>query len=44
MVGVYYRPPDQEEPTDEDFFQAQGLSITKCKKSGKVGKRPIWLS
>ncbi|KFU91186.1 hypothetical protein M959_05608, partial [Chaetura pelagica] len=26
------------------FHRAQEVSIPKCKKSGKVGKRPVWLS
>ncbi|KFV15714.1 hypothetical protein N339_02762, partial [Pterocles gutturalis] len=26
------------------FHSAQDLSIPRCKKSGKIGKRPVWLS
>ena len=28
----------------DTFHRAQELSVPKCKKSGKEGKRPAWLS
>ena len=28
----------------EAFLRAQELSIPRCSKSGKYGKRPVWLN
>ncbi|KFR07593.1 hypothetical protein N306_10821, partial [Opisthocomus hoazin] len=39
------RGAEQSWKTFKDaFFRAQELSVPRCKKSGKEGKRPAWLS
>jgi len=39
------RGPEQSWQIFKDVFhRAQELSVPRCKKSGKEGKRPAWLS